>query len=174
MTLLFLCTGFLVEKEIQNALAALGGQGIVKLRVPQFPEGNALEQTLEILQSRKPDLVLTVNANGLDRSGRIVAFLNQLGIALVNWYVDNPLYQELYGYRQIPAGPRVVDFVSDRSYVEPMRAKGKPARFLPLAFDPEMFNPLKGQAVAQRHDVVFVGNSTLEKMAELIQAKDQA
>ncbi len=174
MTLLCLFTGFLVEKEIQNALARFGRHAIIKLRLPQFPTGNALDQLVEILESRKPDLVLTINANGLDRDGKAVKVLNRIGSVLANWHVDNPLYQEIYGYREVPSGPGVFNFVSDRSYVGPMQAKGRDCRFLPLGFDPTVFHPMPEKKIEQKYDVVFVGNSTLEKMAELVQANEEA
>jgi spore maturation protein CgeB len=58
-----------------------------------------------------------------------------------------------------------IDFVTDRSYVTPLRERGMRAHFLPLASDPSIFFP-REPAPAFKRRACFVGNSYNQQIFE--------
>lgn len=172
MKALVLTTGFLIERELRSALKSLGIQ-VIKLETLERPPEDAVRQTKNIVKEHKPDFVFTLNAAGLDRKDELASFFSDQGIFLMNWFVDDPFFFEYYRFREIPGGERVLHFVSDASNIPAMKERGFNTHFLPLAFDPDYFNPEIGKGNEKEYDVVFVGNSTMDRMDWLIKEKEE-
>jgi spore maturation protein CgeB len=62
-----------------------------------------------------------------------------------------------------------LDFVSEESFVPPMKEKGYHAHFLPLATDPQYFN--MNAETEYKRDCAFVGNSSLSLLDSVITAE---
>jgi spore maturation protein CgeB len=88
--LLFSSDYFLV-REIAEALKSLGNP-FHPLPLPDMERGRTrfVEDLLAAVADFRPDFVLTVNHLGLDREGRLMNLLADLGLPLASWFVDNP------------------------------------------------------------------------------------
>jgi spore maturation protein CgeB len=138
-------------------------------RVPRYPLPETAETAIEAMTPHLPALVVSLNDAGHDFEGRLARLLIHGGSYIVNWYYDYPFYEQIHaGRRMCPSAGRI-DFVTEETFVAPMREKGFTAHFLPLATDPRFFND-EG-TVSYERDVAFVGNSSLELMDSVIDAE---
>jgi spore maturation protein CgeB len=173
MKILLLCTKFLIERELQNAIRKIGSVQLINISLPEHTPAHAVPQLIEVLNQHSPDIVISLNCNGLDKEGKVAEHIEQLGKILAIWFVDDPLYYHIYKVKIIPTGKHTVYFASDLSYVVSMRALGIEASFLPLAFDPEYFNPEIGAAAEKKYDVVFVGNTSIFWLDKLMKSEEE-
>eukprot|EP00828_Plagiopyla_frontata_P005647 TRINITY_DN12316_c0_g1_i1.p1 TRINITY_DN12316_c0_g1~~TRINITY_DN12316_c0_g1_i1.p1 ORF type:complete len:394 (+),score=133.14 TRINITY_DN12316_c0_g1_i1:96-1184(+) len=131
--------------------------------------GRFIETLLEAVIDFKPDFVLTVNHFGLDREGKLSGLLEELGLPLASWFVDNP-HLILHEYAH-PGTDNTVLFSFDAGNLDMLRAKGFPqVHYLPLATDPGRFRPGKGNGTppSWRGEVSFVGNSMPGPVADTL------
>jgi spore maturation protein CgeB len=124
---------------------------------------------MEAMKPHLPAVVLSVNDAGHDRVGRLAGLLIRSGSYIVNWYYDYPFYEEIHTGRRMCPSPARLDFVTEESFLPEMRERGFNANFLPLAADPRFFGT-EG-TVAYERDVAFVGDSSLELMDSVIDAR---
>lgn len=107
-----------------------------------------------------PDLAISVNFRGLDSEGYIFELCHALALPLAIWLVDNP-WNLLSGIA-LPWWKRANLFVTDASFIEPLKAAGaKNVWYLPLAASPHMVNCQ--QTFANKSAPVFVGSSAFAK-----------
>ena len=115
---------------------------------------------VEAIAKYKPDMVLTVNALGLDKSGRLADFLDRSGIPLVVWFVDNPELFCLGCETSFPS--RTVFFTCDPDGPAKVRRfMGVPTHVLPLAADRNAFQPI---AANHHRSVSFAGDTWTGKI----------
>jgi spore maturation protein CgeB len=113
-------------------------------------------------------VLVTVNEWGIDIHGVLHGFLEKNRIIHCNWSVDDPFFEEIILTKKFKPSALRVDFVSDKGYVQPMKERGYNAYFLPLAADPKWFHPDPERREHYTHDVIFVGNSYLRQMDDLL------
>ncbi len=167
--LLFSSDYFLV-REIAEALAGLDVP-FLPLALPDLERGRTrfVEDLLAAVASFRPDLVLTVNHLGLDREGRLMGLLADLGLPLASWFVDNP-HLILHDFPR-QASPWCRVFTWDADTVPSLAAMGFPEpAFLPLATDARRFRPPSPgdppPDPAWNAACSFVGNSMIHQVRE--------
>ena len=149
---------FLVQNEVIGALKRLPSIRVVVVDIADHPAAQQAKKACRALTDNNCAVLCTINDWGLDAEGILSAHLGKKAIIHVNWCVDDPFFMEIFHNRPLNAASNRVDFVSNRAYVGPMRARGLDAHFLPLAVDPTLFFPAPGPP-AYKRDVCFVGNS---------------
>lgn len=125
-----------------------------------------IENFLKMVIDFKPDFVLTVNHFGLDREGKLAGLLDDLGLPLASWFVDNP-HLILHDYSH-PGTENTVIFTFDAGNLDEMRDKGfNNVHYLPLATDPNRFRPVPGRHGPPEwaSNISFVGNSMADPVA---------
>ncbi len=127
---------------------------------PLRPRASLLASELpRILAGAKPALFFSVNFEGLDSHGERFHLLDQAGIAVAVWCVDNP-WHLLSGLKS-PFWRQLHLFVTDVSFVHPLKEHGAEHVYhLPLAACPDVFQPAPDTGypdLAQR--LLFVGRS---------------
>ena len=89
--ILFFDSGYFLCDEILAALKRLGvDHRIIPLGNRETGSNAFIEDLLKAVVDFRPDFVLTVNHFGLDREGRLAGLLEELGLPLASWFVDNP------------------------------------------------------------------------------------
>jgi spore maturation protein CgeB len=171
MQLLYLNAHTFLVREIANALAKRADLRPAVVTISEKVAAESVHGVFEQLNPHLPAVILSVNNAGYDFGGELAALLLDAGCHLVNWFTDDPFYEEtFYAARAMPHARRI-DLVSEESFVPLMRERGLNAHFLPLATDPAFFNT-DGPSTYAR-DVAFVGNSTLEFLDGLVDEQVQ-
>jgi spore maturation protein CgeB len=156
-----------LNRELLSALRRRADLHTVCVDIPVLPQNDAAEEVFLQLKPHLPALVISLNDAGFDRSGTLSSLIAATGSYFINWYYDDPLYEQVFNKRAIRAPAQRIDFVSENSFVQFLASKGHSAHFLPLATDPAYFNtdaPLRDHT----YDITFVGNSSLEFMDNLM------
>jgi spore maturation protein CgeB len=127
-------------------------------------------QVTQIFAKHNCRLLVTVNEWGMDTEGVLSDYCRAHGITHVNWCVDDPFFEETIQAKKFRPSPLRFDFVSDKGYVEAMQRRGYNAFFLPLAVDGQWFHPepVDAERKTWENDIVFVGNSYLAQMDDLL------
>lgn len=121
------------------------------------------EKSADLLADGGPALLFSVNFQGLYPLRERLDLLRRFGVRAAVWFVDNP-WNILSGVRD-PRWKSLPLFVSDQSFIEPLRAHGAGQVFhLPLAASFELFAPnkVRDAAFAPPADAAplcFVGRS---------------
>jgi spore maturation protein CgeB len=170
ITLIFLNQGFLIQPETLSALRRIPFIRTVCLDIISHPTVEQASLLITILQEQKCGILFTTNEWGIDSDGVIHQFLEKNKILHINWFVDDPFYEEIILKKKFHPSSYRIDFVSDKDYLQRMKNCGYNAFFLPLATDLSIFYP---QAIECAHDAVFVGNSYLAQMDELLIDTDE-
>lgn len=166
MNILFFRSKTFLAEEIPNALQTVVGTSARVINIPEKIDSTSVESVFEQLSSFLPAVVLSVNNAGYDFAGELEKRLISSGSCVINWYTDDPFYEEIfYNVRTAPS-PARIDFVTERSFVEPLRQRGFNAHYLPLATDPRYFPKLALEQFTR--EVAFVGSSSLEFMDQII------
>ena len=168
MNITFFNQNFLIQREVVAALRRLPGTKVIIVDIPLHPVADQIRQATQVLETYGCSALVTINEGGIDTGGILWEFIESKGIVHVNWSVDDPFYEELILTKKFRPSKRRFDFVSDKGYVEPMRQRGYHAYFLPLAVDTSIFNPGDPSSKAWEHDIVFVGNSYLYHMNDML------
>jgi spore maturation protein CgeB len=157
---LFFDSDYFLCREILAALERLGtAHRSLPLRNRETGSGEFIEGLLKAVVDFRPDMVLTVNHFGLDREGKLAGLLDELGLPLASWFVDNP-HLILFDYDH-PGADNTAIFTFDAGNLGAMRDRGfRHVHYLPLATDPQRFRPGAGPAPSQwSADLSFVGSS---------------
>jgi spore maturation protein CgeB len=163
----FLRQGFLVQREVVDALRRIQDVAVVVIDVADFPTTQQAEQVCQILAEKKCALIFTINDWGMDFDGVLNHYIGKNTMVHINWCVDDPFFMELFHNRPVVQNHNRIDFVSNRAYVKSLQARGVNAHFLPLATDPALFYPLHDGSIPYQRDVGFVGNSYRKQLDEL-------
>jgi spore maturation protein CgeB len=157
---LFFDSDYFLCREILAALDHLGvAHRPLRLKDRETGSNEFIEGLLKAVVDFRPDLVLTVNHFGLDREGKLAGLLDELGLPLASWFVDNP-HLILFDYDH-PGADNTAIFTFDAGNLDAMRDRGfKHVHYLPLATDPQRFRPDAGPAPEEWDaDISFVGSS---------------
>jgi predicted glycosyltransferase len=91
-----------------------------------------------LIQSEKPDVIISVNMLGFDGNGMLPELAARSGIPVVVWFVDDP-HPILLHQRQF-INKNMAAFCWERAYLPFLKSSGfGSVKYLPLAADPEMF-----------------------------------
>jgi spore maturation protein CgeB len=163
----FLNQSYLIQRETVEALRRIPDARVAAIDIAAHPTLHQVNVLCGILEQERCGAVVTINEWGTDTGGRFCDFCESRKIIHCNWCVDDPFYEEIILAKKYRPSPLRFDFVSDRGYVQPMRERGYRAFFLPLCTDPALFHP--GPAAGgERFDLVFVGNSYLRQMDDML------
>lgn len=117
------------------------------------------KELLSLLRSELPELVVSINFNGLDNAGETFFMLREAGIKVAVWLVDNPFHvisgiKSNY-WREVPL------LVTDHWFIPVLKDHGaQKVGHLPLATDPHIFNKEAVPYPLLEERVVFVGRSS--------------
>ncbi len=117
---------------------------------------------LSLLKQELPEIVFSINFNGLDNSGETFFLLREAGVKVVVWMVDNPFHvisgiKSAY-WKEVPM------LVTDNWFIKPLQELGATKiDHLPLATDPEIFNPNVPSYPGLDKRIVFAGRSSFPK-----------
>jgi hypothetical protein len=144
--------------QVAHAARVLG-HGVTVVRAPSpYREIALADYAREIAAAlhTRPDLLLTINAIGLDTGGRISALAHQQGVSQAMWYVDDPT---LIVPQLDPATIRRSTMaVWDRTYLPALDAAGaRRSLHLPLAADSRVLDHYDVARDAVYIEPVFVG-----------------
>lgn len=157
MNVLFFNSRTFLTKEVENALRKRLELNVHTVDIPQYPDSNSIENIISQISNIFPAIVFSINDAGFDYQGKIQNKLIEKGCYIVNWYHDNPFYEEIFhGRRLMPAKERI-DLVSEECFVKKLRDRNFNSYFLPLATDPTFFSDSK---CTLERDLAFVGNSS--------------
>ncbi len=170
IALVFLNQGFLVQPETLSALRRIPSIRSVCLDIVSHPTAEQAHFLTKILEEQKCRILFTINEWGIDIEGVVHEFLEKNKILHINWFVDDPFYEEIILKKKFIPSQLRVDFVSDKDYIAKMNMSGYNAFFLPLGTDPSIFYP---HEMSCAHETVFVGNSYLQQMDELLIGTDE-
>ena len=165
--ILFFDSSYFLCDEIHAGLDRLGvSHHTIHLDDLETGSNEFIETLLKAVIDFRPDFALTVNHFGLDREGKLAGLLDDLGLPLASWFVDNP-HLILFDYTH-PGTDNTVLFTFDADNLDQLREKGfANVHHLPLATDPERFGA--GATIAGNPDwacdVSFVGNSMMDPVA---------
>ncbi len=158
----FLNLDYYLSREIPLALRELG-ISFLNFRPNELgiPATEFLHRTTESILRYRPDLVLTVNALGLDEAGQMAEFFRQTGIPLAVWFVDSP---DLFicGREHIYPENRILFSCDPHGAEKASWLGGWEVHYLPLAADKSAMRYAKD---SPRISVSFVGESWTRKIA---------
>lgn len=169
ITLIFLNQGFLIQPETINALRKITTLRVVSINITAHPDEIQIEYLCKLLLEHQCRILFSVNEWGVDTKGILKTFLEKHAIIHINWFVDDPFYEELILTKKFVPSELRIDFVSDKDYLPRMIASGYHAYFLPLGTDTSVFFPAESSI---EHESVFVGNSYVQQMDELLIGAD--
>jgi len=159
--ILFFDSSYFLCGEILASLSRLEIEHrIVQLDRNETGSQAFIETLLKSVIDFKPDFVLTVNHFGLDQEGKLASLLENLGLPLASWFVDNP-HLILHQFAH-PGTDNTAIFTYDAGNLDQLRTKGfENVHYLPLATDPSRFKPglSHGSPAEWTSNVSFVGNS---------------
>lgn len=168
---LFFDANYFLCGEIKSALERLDIEYCsIELEKTEIGNQDFIKVLLKTIITFRPDFILTVNHFGFDRQGKLAALLNDLGLPLASWFVDNP-HLILHNYDH-PGTENTSIFTYDAGNLDLMRSKGfENVHYLPLATDPERFKPgvMPTPPAQWQADVSFVGNSMTDPVAKNLQ-----
>lgn len=140
----------LIKKELQKAFFQAG------LAVQNVTHTPDTVQLLCLLRQQTPLFWLSINFSGLDSRGENIALLQQCGVPVLVWCVDNPFH--LLSQHTSELWQQCVLLVTDKWFVPHLRQLGASAWHLPLATDPNIFTPAPD--LPPQEGLLFVGSSS--------------
>jgi len=161
--LAFLNQNYLVQRELVSALKRVPDLKLVLIEISSHPGATAANDLLKILSEEPCPILLTVNEWGLDSDGILHQFMSEKNMLHVNWFVDDPVFDEMMLKKKFRPSPMRIDFVSDRGYIPWMIKNNYNPFFLPLGTDPSIFQ-FSGSGESKEYQIVFVGNSYREQI----------
>jgi len=148
----------LVQRELASALKRVPGLQLVNIEIASHPDSQAAFKLIDFLDKEPCAILLTVNEWGLDSEGILHDYLQKKCSLHVNWFVDDPVFDEMMLRKKFRPSAMRIDFVSDRGYIPSMIEKEYNPKFLPLGTDPSIFFPPE-EGQNKEYEMVFVGNS---------------
>jgi len=167
LNVIFFSSQTFLNKELTAALKRCSDVQPLFVEIPLLPPVNAVETIFEQLKPYLPAIIVSLNDAGFDHAGVLGSLLATSGSYVLNWYYDDPLYEQIFYKRIISDTTKRIDFVSEESFVPLLCKKGRSVHFMPLATDPAYFNT-KGDSPLFTYDISFVGNSSLQFMDSII------
>jgi spore maturation protein CgeB len=147
-----------VGLSLERALRTLGAEVTrVELRARGLARALGFDLARRLraaIRRQKPDLVLSYKGGEL--GPEVISDLKPISRARwVNWFPDPPVQLEL----SLTNGAQYDRcFLFDSYMVDRHRALGRPAEFLALGYDPELFRPIE-PGPEPRYPIVFVGSA---------------
>ncbi|WP_147821502.1 CgeB family protein [Salidesulfovibrio onnuriiensis] len=155
---------YFILPELERAMGRLG---IPCAKVDFRQEPAFLKKLFDTVARFGPDFILTVNHAGLDGEGQVLELLRKCGVPLASWFVDK---HDMFLRQRVSPNALLAVFTWDPDGVKPIREQGVAVvEHLPLAADPETFNPASGP-VTSEYRTAFVGSSWNRKISENISA----
>jgi len=117
------------------------------------------KELLSLLHKELPELVVSVNFNGLDNAGETFFMLREAGVKVAVWLVDNPFHvisgiKSNY-WREVPL------LVTDHWFIPVLEEHGAhKVGHMPLATDPQIFKKEVPPYPLLKDRTVFVGRSS--------------
>lgn len=149
----------LVDMDLIHAFEKRGVEVLQEDLVQDLtPEGHiremfSLERVQSLLDSFKPDFVLSINGSGLDNNGVISREYERRSIPFLTWFLDRPLAADI-GDKYAKQNSHLFTF--DKIYVDGLKEVGfESVHYLPLATNPDRFKPLAG--IPREEKVCFIG-----------------
>jgi len=165
----------LLDSDLIAAMVKRGLDVCVEeVRQQLTPEGHTMEmfsgeRIAHLLDTFKPDMVMTMNGTGLDNGGLIAREYERRGIVYASWFVDKPRVVDI-GEKYVKSNSRLFTF--DRAYIPVLTGAGFDHVYhLPLATNPDRFRPMDDVKVEDQ--VCFIGEldyKTIEYAARNIDA----
>lgn len=124
-----------------------------------IPPDAMRKDLLNLLCGELPELVLSINFNGMDNAGETFFMLREAGVKVAVWMVDNPFHilsgiKSTY-WQEVPL------LVTDHWFIPTLEKHGaKQVAHLPLATDPVIFNEKASPYPQLDQRTVFVGRSS--------------
>ncbi len=150
----------LLEPELKRAMMATG---LDVVQLPLISQGLVSpEEAIRMLETHKPDLVMSTNNQGSDIRGILPEACGVEGVPWATWFLDDPRFI-LTPEEQDQVGQRRWGFHWDRNGSTSWRTMGFPnGHLLPLATELERFHPhTPDPSLAGR--VVFVGSPIFQR-----------
>lgn len=156
---------YMLEREITAAFK-IAGIGFDALDVPGHASegGGFVSLLLAKVLSFRPDFLLTVNFLGGDLGGGFSSLLEDIGLPVATWFMDNP--ENFLHAETVPNPGNLAVFCCDPGHPELLPRYGiKHRHYLPLATDSARFD-LDGEVLelGGGHGVGFVGSSFEDKI----------
>jgi spore maturation protein CgeB len=158
MNVVFFKSKTFCAQEVENALKKRRGINLLISSIPPQISPQAAQSVFDQLKSHVPAIIISINNAGYDLQGALSDLIVSSGSYQCNWFTDDPFYEDIFYNRRLPNFKNRLDFVSEESFITPMKEKGYSAHFLPLAVDPLYFNTYALKEYAR--DCAFVGNSS--------------
>ncbi len=171
MNVVFFKSTTFLAREVENALKKREDINLLVASIPEKIPPQAAPSIIDRIAGHLPAAVISINNAGYDLQGALSDLLSSSGSYLCNWFIDDPLYEEIMFNRKTPNLTNRLDFVSEETFLPMLQEKGYNAHFLPLATDPLYFNTNGDKGYAR--DCAFVGNSSLNFLDSII-TKDAA
>ena len=174
MNIVFLNSPNFLARELNSALRRRSDVRLIAVELPYHINDAAAPLVFDQIKQYLPALVVSLNGGGYDYNGKLSELILATGSYQVNWYYDDPRFDEMFFDNIVPAHKNRIDFVMDPSFVPQLKARGYQAYFLPLAVDLQYFNMTEAGLGFER-DVAFVGTSSIEFMDKILgpeQAKE--
>ncbi len=162
--ILYLDDDYFLQRETIDALNRLGHE-VTAVRVVRDPK-QMLERILKTAVMIQPDCVMTNNHAGIDEAGKIVNILNEIGLPLVSWFLDD--FRFIMFEPAAQATPNCVIFTFDSQHVQPLRDCGfSHVHYLPSAsaVDPHT-DYTYSEFEALQNATVFIGSTFNKSKAE--------
>jgi spore maturation protein CgeB len=166
INILFFSSKTFLKTELINAFKRRNDINLIIFEVPVLPSQNEVIEIFDKIKQFLPAIVFSLNDAGYDHAGKLGELIAKSGSYQINWYYDDPLYEHIFYKRVFPDFSKRIDFVSEFSFVNILKAKGFNAFFLPLATDLEFFN-INGNKPVYKYDISFVGSSSLSFLDDI-------
>jgi spore maturation protein CgeB len=165
----------ILDEDLIRALIKKGTEVMVEdIKQSLTPEGHFMEmfseeRIHEMLDTFRPDCIMTLNGSGVDNTGVISREYERRGIPYITWFVDRPRAADFGGKYSLKNSHF---FLFDQFYLPVMTKAGfSQVHYLPLATDPDRFRPLED--VEKEDRVCFIGEldyKTIQYLARNIDA----
>ncbi len=167
--ILLLYGKFFLQEETRRAIAELNKEDPILFEYESIQSDMEYESRLQkIIQTEKPDLILSINMKGFDSNGILSNASSQFEIPVIVWFVDDPhpilIHQSAFVCKQMSA------MYWEKSYIPYLEKQGfSKVSYLPLATDPSIFS--QKMPVSPEIPLGFIGSSMAGEFLENIKSK---
>ncbi len=165
---MILMGSFFLQEELKNAVLSIG---LIPILFSLKEMDGLLEyesNIQKVLQTERPDIVISVNMLGFDSMGILSDLTSRYGIPVAVWFVDDPRPILLHQKQFI--NNITFAFCWERGYLPFLHTCGfAKVEYLPLATDPGIFHP-EGESHCKTR-LAFVGSSMGNKFLKKITDK---
>jgi spore maturation protein CgeB len=138
--ILLLYGNFFLQEECRKAIEEITQRAPILFQYERIQSSYEYESNLQkIIQTEKPDYILSINMKGFDGNGILSTNASRFGIPLAVWFVDDP-HPILLSHRKTISGDMYA-FCWEKTYLPFLQKCGfTKTMFLPLATDPSLFS----------------------------------